>query len=201
MQVVGGTPQMMNNSDKVKRSAVRSTASKRNQAAKQYVGSVDRGSRQREMGLSGGSLQAFNNTASGTAASRGHNKAGSVSVHQSFENGKIAGRAKHNVVDNSQQLDNLQMLHDQQRQLVRDNYLSAAPGNQSLGLPATLENSKSASNYQKMTTIQHSGQFNQHSLAYKVGNANTSMGAIQNNQDLKRNLRMSKMKHGAPSLG
>ena len=35
MQVVGGTPQMMNNSDKVKRSAVRSTASKRNQAAKQ----------------------------------------------------------------------------------------------------------------------------------------------------------------------
>lgn len=117
------------------------------------MGSVDRGSRQREMGLSGGSLQAFNNAASGTVASRGHNKAGSVSVHQSFENGKIAGHAKQHVVDNSQHLDNLQLLHDQQRQLVRDNYLSAAAGNQPLGVPATLENSKSASNYQKMTTI------------------------------------------------
>ena len=151
------------------------------------------------MGLSGGSLQAFQNTASGTAASRGHNKAGSVSVHQSFEHGKLTGHGKQNVVDHSQQLENLQMLHDQQRQLVRDNYLSA-PGNQPLGVPATLENSKSASNYQKMTTIQHSGHFNQHSLAFKVGHANTSVGAIQNNQDLKRNLRMSKMKQGAPSL-
>lgn len=117
-------------------------------------------------------------------------------MHQSVENGKIPVQrnnlAGSSLVDQSRDFDNMQtILHDQQRKLIRDNYLQGFQTNQPLGFPATLENSRSAANYQKVGA-HHQGQFN-HSLAFANSNVNTSMGAIQNNQDMKRNLRMIKM--------
>lgn len=64
---------------------------------------------------------------------------------------------------------------------------------QPLGLGTSLENSKSASNYQRVGSQNTQGQFNQSLALAMNGSANGSVGAIQNNHDMKRNLRMIKM--------
>lgn len=76
------------------------------------------------------------------------------------------------------------MSDERQKKLIRDNYI----GNQMIGQPLgmmSLEASRS------MATYNINGSF--HQDAHQIINANSSIGEIQNN-DLKRNMRMIKLK-------
>lgn len=169
--------------------------------SKQYLSSIDRAQqKQKNLGMSGGSLHAFYASASGGQKGGSLYHKSGAAMHQSIENGKIpVQRNNHNlhgssVVDKSRDFDNMQtILHDQQRKLIRDNYLQGFQTNQPLGFSSSLENSRSAANYQRVGSHHPQGHFNQ-SLAFaNANNVNGSMGTIQNNQDMKRNLRMIKM--------
>ena len=97
--------------------------------------------------MSGNSLQAFYGTASGS--SKTYTKGAGQPVHQSIEHRRnnLTGSS---LNDKSREFDTMQtILHDQQRKLIRDNYVQGFAGNQPLGYSSTLENSRSAATYQK----------------------------------------------------
>lgn len=156
MKVVGGTPQMTSDKFTKGGSQHQRQVNHTSNQSKQYLSSIDRSQakQSKNLGMSGNSLQAFYASASG--GQKTYLKGGAP-VNTSIENRRnnLTGSS---LNDKSRDFDNMQtIMHDQQRKLIRDNYLQGFQTNQTLGYSSTLENSRSAANYQRQGSNQQHG--------------------------------------------